>query len=469
MSVVFIFIVMLSRLLVTAGNDTVVERSAQVRKISQEQRLVADLFQNYSSIIRPVMNQNETLIVTCDAALQTIADFNQKKQYIQTNMWLRLKWKDFNLQWNPDDYGGVSSITVPLDLIWRPDLHLHRNRNKDTSGISSISPRLTSSGVVYWNTPANIMSPCRYDASYFPFDEQHCQLTFSSWSYNYDAVHLRVSNSIADISNYQDNGIWDLLGMLQVVNTTYYTCCPKPFSVYIVTIVVRHRPLFYLSNLLIPCCLIVAITMCSFLLAVDSGEKISLVVTNLLSLVVFMNNLSKAIPNSSDGIPLMIQYIAVTIAIVTISMLATVCVLRIHYRPSLAKPVPAWLKKVAFVYLPPILILRVPAYKMTPATPAIGEPLREMPSSSDAGSDGGTTLANFVSINRRLRCLTARCKRQDAAREIVAEWKQVARVIDRMLFVVFLVVTVSLTMGILMQSKPQTSPEQIEIWQQPRD
>ena len=35
------------------------------------------------------------------------------------------QWKDVNLHWNPDDYGGIKKIRVPSTDIWRPDLVLY--------------------------------------------------------------------------------------------------------------------------------------------------------------------------------------------------------------------------------------------------------------------------------------------------------------------------------------------------------
>ena len=35
------------------------------------------------------------------------------------------QWKDVNLQWNPEDYGGIRKIRVPSTDIWRPDLVLY--------------------------------------------------------------------------------------------------------------------------------------------------------------------------------------------------------------------------------------------------------------------------------------------------------------------------------------------------------
>lgn len=35
------------------------------------------------------------------------------------------QWKDVNLQWDPEDYGGIKKIRVPSTDIWRPDLVLY--------------------------------------------------------------------------------------------------------------------------------------------------------------------------------------------------------------------------------------------------------------------------------------------------------------------------------------------------------
>jgi len=35
------------------------------------------------------------------------------------------QWKDVNLQWNPDDYGGIRKIRIPSTDIWKPDLVLY--------------------------------------------------------------------------------------------------------------------------------------------------------------------------------------------------------------------------------------------------------------------------------------------------------------------------------------------------------
>ena len=42
-----------------------------------------------------------------------------------TNLWVEQFWRDYKLMWDPEEYGGVKSLHVPADHIWRPDIVLY--------------------------------------------------------------------------------------------------------------------------------------------------------------------------------------------------------------------------------------------------------------------------------------------------------------------------------------------------------
>lgn len=46
------------------------------------------------------------------------------------------QWKDVNLLWNPDDYGGIKKIRIPSTDIWKPDLVLY-NKYVSLHGLRS--------------------------------------------------------------------------------------------------------------------------------------------------------------------------------------------------------------------------------------------------------------------------------------------------------------------------------------------
>jgi len=35
------------------------------------------------------------------------------------------EWNDYNLAWNESEYGNVSSVRIPPDNIWRPDIFMY--------------------------------------------------------------------------------------------------------------------------------------------------------------------------------------------------------------------------------------------------------------------------------------------------------------------------------------------------------
>ena len=56
-----------------------------------------------------------------------INSVNEKEQIMKSNVWLRMLWKDPQLAWNKADYGGITSIRLPPELVWTPDIVLYNN------------------------------------------------------------------------------------------------------------------------------------------------------------------------------------------------------------------------------------------------------------------------------------------------------------------------------------------------------
>lgn len=97
-------------------------------------------------------------------------------------------------------------------------------------------------------------------------------------------------------------------------NVVFYSCCEEPYPDITFHIVLRRRPLFYgkviltllkaegdsifclcfcfplstVFNLILPCVLITGIALMSFYMPSDSGEKVTLGITTLLSMTVFL-------------------------------------------------------------------------------------------------------------------------------------------------------------------------------------
>ena len=59
-------------------------------------------------------------------------------------------------------------------------------------------------------------------------------------------------------------------------NEKFYTCCDEPYLDITFNITMRRKTLFYTVNLIIPCMGISFLTVLTFYLPSDSGEKVSI-------------------------------------------------------------------------------------------------------------------------------------------------------------------------------------------------
>lgn len=75
--------------------------------------LVNDLFSSYSLKVRPVVNQQQPLLLDVSFYLSSINEVNEVKEKMVTTGYLDLLWTDELLEWTPADYNNTKQIFVP--------------------------------------------------------------------------------------------------------------------------------------------------------------------------------------------------------------------------------------------------------------------------------------------------------------------------------------------------------------------
>ncbi|GFS09634.1 neuronal acetylcholine receptor subunit alpha-7 [Elysia marginata] len=99
---------------------------------SVEKELIRDLLTQYEyegKLGRPVIQATDMVMVNFSLSLIQILDVDEKNQILKTNIWYHYKWRDIFLQWTPEKHDNITSIRVPSDKIWLPDILLY-NFNK---------------------------------------------------------------------------------------------------------------------------------------------------------------------------------------------------------------------------------------------------------------------------------------------------------------------------------------------------
>ncbi len=99
-------------------------------------------------------------------------------------------------------------------------------------------------------------------------------------------------------------GEWKLLASWTVLSTLTYPCCDETYHDLKFYFHIRRRTLYYTYNVIIPCIMLSGLTCLTFYLPTESGEKVSLGLTVLLSFSVFMLLIAESMPATSEFIPL---------------------------------------------------------------------------------------------------------------------------------------------------------------------
>lgn len=93
---------------------------------------------------------------------------------------------------------------------------------------------------------------------------------------------------------------------------------------------------------------------------IDSGEKMSLCISILLSLTVFFLLLAEIIPPTSLAVPLLGKFLLFTMLLITFSVVVTICILNVNYRSPATHKMAPWVRTVFIETLPKFLFIKRP-------------------------------------------------------------------------------------------------------------
>uniref|UniRef100_G3RVQ9 Cholinergic receptor nicotinic alpha 7 subunit n=1 Tax=Gorilla gorilla gorilla TaxID=9595 RepID=G3RVQ9_GORGO len=425
-----------------------------------QRKLYKELVKNYNPLERPVANDSQPLTVYFSLSLLQIMDVDEKNQVLTTNIWLQMSWTDHYLQWNVSEYPGVKTVRFPDGQIWKPDILLYNSADERFDATFHTNVLVNSSGHCQYLPPGKLHLLCPLPVRKLKRD-QHCK----------PRGNLLYSNN----GSFSPPPYGGVPGKR---SERFYECCKEPYPDVTFTVTMRRRTLYYGLNLLIPCVLISALALLVFLLPADSGEKISLGITVLLSLTVFMLLVAEIMPATSDSVPLIAQYFASTMIIVGLSVVVTVIVLQYHHHDPDGGKMPKWVrsshprwsrsppvKEMSAVAPPPasngnllyIGFRGLDGVHCAP-TPDSGVVCGRMacsPTHDEHLLHGGQPPEgdpDLAKILEEVRYIANRFRCQDESEAVCSEWKFAACVVDRLCLMAFSVFTIICTIGILMSA-----------------
>uniref|UniRef100_A0A8C5DZ66 Neuronal acetylcholine receptor subunit alpha-2-like n=1 Tax=Gouania willdenowi TaxID=441366 RepID=A0A8C5DZ66_GOUWI len=447
-----------------------------------EERLLENLFARYNKLSRPVKNTSDTVHVHFGLSIAQLIDVDEKNQMMTTNVWVKQEWNDYKLRWNPEDYENVTSIRIPSEIIWRPDIVLYNNADGDFAVTHLTKAHLFYDGQIKWMPPAIYKSSCSIDVTFFPFDQQSCKMKFGSWTYDRAKIDLISMASDVDQMDYWESGEWVIINAVGKYNTKKYECCTEIYADITYYFIIRRLPLFYTINLIIPCLLISCLTVLVFYLPSQCGEKITLCISVLLSLTVFLLLITEIIPSTSLVIPLIGEYLLFTMVFVTLSIVITVFVLNVHHRSPQTHGMPHWVRRVFLDFVPRVLFMKRPpgtAFwsgletglrhmtqvddtipKTRSSSPSIvvrspSPPSSPLEDQSEENPSPKDTVIPTVSPSMQraiegVQYIADHLRAEDTDFSVKEDWKYVAMVIDRIFLWMFVLVCILGSVGLFL-------------------
>uniref|UniRef100_G3NLB4 Cholinergic receptor nicotinic alpha 1 subunit n=1 Tax=Gasterosteus aculeatus TaxID=69293 RepID=G3NLB4_GASAC len=424
---------------------------------SDETRLVKTLFTGYNKVVRPVNHFKDPVVVTVGLQLIQLISVDEVNQIVSSNVRLKQQWKDVNLQWKPEDYSGIKKIRVPSTDIWRPDLVLYNNADGDFAIVHETKVLLEHTGMITWNPPAIFKSYCEIIVLHFPFDLQNCSMKLGTWTYDGNLVVVNPDSERPDLSNFMESGEWVMKDFRGWKHWVYYACCPDtPYLDITYHFLMLRLPLYFIVNVIIPCMLFSFLTGLVFYLPTDSGEKMTLSISVLLSLTVFLLVIVELIPSTSSAVPLIGKYMLFTMVFVIASIIITVIVINTHHRSPSTHTMPNWVRTVFIETIPNIMFfstMKRPGKEKQAKSSIYGADF----DISDISGNQTTSITYQSPITKNpdvrsaiegVKYIAETMKSDEESNNAAEEWKFVAMVLDHILLCVFMAVCLIGTLGV---------------------
>lgn len=417
--------------------------------VSNERKLFRYLMEDYEKTVRPVAHESEAVQLKIGLSVTSIEDLDELTGAFYTNGWLRLTWHDIQLQWDKNEHGGIDVMRLPASEIWTPDVVVANSMNAENSmPMAQHLAVVTYDGEVTWMPSVSFRTHCAIDMTDFPFDKQTCSLKFLSWTYDENLVNLTHwygEDDTQDVSlvNFGGNHKWIVEKVTARRNSVYYACCPERYVDITFDIQVRRASSFAVHLFLAPSVTLSLIIPAVFLLPPGSTDKMVMGIGVLIAHVLLLGEFIQYLPSEHFKMPYMGQFFLANVVLVGLSLALSAIISNIWTRGRSRLTGPPDFIRV--IFLGPVFtrLLFVDFDDYADETGSAGMnhwvSTSERPGSLEAMSD---FASNRTSYEDRVNIVL-----DGQQRMAQSDWRRLAIVLDRLFFVVFLLLVIAICLA----------------------
>ncbi|XP_060561715.1 neuronal acetylcholine receptor subunit alpha-7-like [Ruditapes philippinarum] len=314
-------------------------KSASSKNKIRNGEFLEQLFDGYSKYMLPILDIEKPVDVNLSLYYISLNDVDTKQKTVSATLILELQWIDQYLIWNNSgEYDVPSRISIDSKSIWLPDLFVGNNEGL----LTFLTPDDIKNVILLRDGHISAYPYKTFELGVdiniykYPFDTQVIELEIMPWSYYSHELAIRditeVNESNAVFKQFRGNGEWDLATWsrenfyLSNEIDSYTTV-----STVIYKFTLKRRWLYTILNLVAPVVITSLLNPLSFLLPVDSGERISLSNTVFLTLAVFFTIVSNSLPQTSEGSPIFVTYIGLQMFGSVLTIAFTIISLACYY------------------------------------------------------------------------------------------------------------------------------------------
>ncbi|CAI5453212.1 unnamed protein product [Caenorhabditis angaria] len=288
--------------------------------MANQTKLYDDLFKNYNSDLGCIntLAPKSPYILKIETGMFKLVKIEEPEESVTFLFDLILTWHDERLEWNPEDYGGINHIYVPLKKIWVPEMTIvDSTEQKSFLERDMLYAWIYSNGSVNYYHSSVITTICEMDVFRFPMDRHTCSVNVIYHSYVTGEYEIYAEQGLMPRPiRTLGNGEWQMesMGVRKQIMDDNETV----LNIYEATF--HRNPSFYITLIIIPAYFINALSIVALFHNLEArGEKYQIGMTNIMSMSFIMVILADDLPKTKN-IPLLAIFVIISLALMIVSL-----------------------------------------------------------------------------------------------------------------------------------------------------
>ena len=299
----------------------------------RDSRRVAEARLKQSLINSPVVamkvaphsaNGSDNLLIFVDVKFSILAVLNMDdvQQTMTSSTYMSVSWVDPSLSWNTSEHEGVEALIMPVEAVWTPLIYIVNSIDKKSIFSYTDVVTVQSNGTVSGLFDRIVVTYCDMDLQRYPYDTQLCPLVFNELIFPYIlnmSLDFVEGLSLSSLLSYSSS--WDLTDQRIDAVDMFGS------SILSLSCEVKRKTMFYTVCLVVPMVMTSIMNTLVFLVPLQSGEKISFLVSIFVSTSVFTSFFTNVMPRGLDGVPKTMKLLLGVLVESLLILLATLLVM----------------------------------------------------------------------------------------------------------------------------------------------